>query len=1045
MLKKRESQTVGRPSGESTEATHLQCILDFVLAHAGSDNRPYLHVSILGREILGLLDSGASRTILGRSGWKYLEGLCHLNTNIKTICSVANGEKCESIGTVQLPVRLRDRVRILDVLVVPTLSHSLILGIDFWKKMEIVPNLNTGEWNFLASEDADAITINAIQAIDTLTPEQRKRLDELVDKAFEEIGDKLGCTHLVEHVIRTDSAPIKQRYYPLSPALQKIVNEELNDMLAKDIVEPSTSPWSSPIVMVKKGDGSWRFCVNYKRLNAVSVPDAYPLPYVSSILDKLRDARYLTTLDIKSAYWQIPVAKESRPCTAFTVPNRGLFQFKRMPFGLHSAPATWQRLADTVLKTDLESYVFIYLDDLIVCTSSFEEHLEVLKTVLGRLKEAGLTLNREKCVFCRPELRYLGYCVNSSGLLVDPDKIEAILRIPSPKNVKEVRQIVGLASWYRRFIPAFSTVCDPLTKLTRKNVPFQWDDTCEEALNRLKQYLVSAPILACPDFDIPFIVETDASDFGLGAVLVQRHNDEEKVICYLSRSLTKQERKYSAVEKECLAVLFAVEKLRPYIEGTKFTVVTDHYSLKWLFNINNPSGRIARWALRLQQYDFDVVHRPGKNHLVPDALSRSVPVVDVIDEDSPEIELCNDKWYMGLAQKIVEKPQDYPLWMLKDGKIYRKTKIRYHDLDENEWLLVVPKEKRQQIIRDHHDPPTCGHLGISKTTARINQQYYWPKCHIDVAKYIRKCQVCIQTKPEQRPPIGKMLSLQPTVTKPWDIISIDIVGPLPRSTSGYAYILSVLDCFTKYVLLFPIRSANATSIVKIMEDNVFLVYGAPKRIITDNGVQFKGKDFKALLLKYNVKASLISNYHPQANPVERVHRVIKTMLTSYVSENHRLWDRYLAKVAYAMRSAKHDVTGVTPNFAMFGREIYIGNDLKSHSTGDSPTNSNRQESLNILFKDIQSRLKRAYDKSRIRYNLRHRPEPFQIHQLVWRKNYSLSDATKNFTSKLAVKYTGPFRIMRIHSPYSYELADLNNKSVGIWNAKDIKAHPPDDE
>lgn len=1041
LYKKLEGETVGRLSDTSSKAT--QHILDYVLSHAGSDNRPYLSVSILGLNFLGLLDSGATRSILGEPGWKILQKYCQLESDERTLCTVANGESCESIGVVQLPIRLQDRVRMLKILVVPALSHTLILGIDFWKKMEIIPNLNTGVWQFLSGNDVTP-SVSAIQDIQSLAPGERKRLDDLVDEAFHEMGDKIGCTHLVEHIIQTNSPPIKQRYYPISPAMQKIVNEELDFMLENDIVEPSSSPWSSPIVMVQKKNGKWRFCVNYKRLNAVSTPDAYPLPYISDTIDKLRDARYMTSLDIKSAYWQIPVAEKSRPLTAFTVPNRGLFQFKRLPFGLHSAPATWQRFADKVLRADLERYVFIYLDDIIIVTSTFEKHLEVLEELFKRLKEAGLTLNREKCEFCRPELRYLGYCVNSSGLLVDPQKVEAILKIPSPKNVKEVRQIVGLASWYRRFIPSFSTLCDPLTRLTRKNVPFHWDETCEEALNNLKQHLVSAPILACPDFNLKFIVETDASDFGLGAVLLQRHNDEDKVICYLSRSLTKIERRYSTTEKELLGVLFAIEKLRPYLEGTKFTVVTDHYSLKWLFSIKDPAGRIARWALRLQQFDFDVVHRPGKDHLVPDALSRTVPIIDAIVDNTTTAQLSTDKWYTNMCKLVTENPKDYPLWMVENGKLLRKTRLRYPELERNEWLIVVPKEKRQEIIQSRHDPPTCGHLGISKTLARINQQYYWPKCHIDVSRYVRNCQVCIQTKPEQKPPIGQMLSTQPTALKPWDILSIDIVGPLPRSNSGFVYILTVLDCFSKYILLFPIRSATATNVVKNLEDNVFLVYGAPRKIVTDNGVQFKSKEFRLLMLKYKVNFAPVSNYHPQANPVERVHRVLKTMLTAYVSENQRLWDSYLAKVAYAIRSAKHDVTGVTPNFVIFGREINLNN-VEEEISNHTPiiNNRERQEALDKLFKDIRSRLKQAYDKSKIRYNLRRRHEPFRLHQIVWRKNYTLSDATKNYTSKLAPKFCGPFRIIKVHSPYSYELADMSNKPIGVWNAKDIKAHPPD--
>lgn len=1033
------------------KSAESKIILEYVFAHARNDQRPYLNVNIFGKKFLGLLDSGCTSTILGMAGWNILCDLCSLDSVEKRRCSVATGQVCESIGHVLLPIQLRDRTKIFKVLVVPSIPHQLILGIDFWSIMGIIPDLFANEWSFRSDAYPLNFEIAAIQSMDSLSEEQRRIFSEMIDEAFAKMGEKLGCTDLVELQIRTNSPPIKQRYYPLSPALQKEVNLELENMLANDIIEPSSSPWSSPIVMIKKPDGHWRFCVDYRALNKVSLPDAYPLPYISSTLDKLRDARYLTTLDIKSAYWQIKVAPESRPLTAFTVPNRGLFQFKRMPFGIHSAPAVWQRLIDRVIGVDLEQYVFVYLDDVIVCTPTFELHVKILQEILSRITKAGLTVNRDKCNFCKSELRYLGYVVNASGLLVDPQKVEAILRIPAPKNVTEVRRIIGLASWYRRFVPNFSTITAPLTALTRKNKQFVWDSDCEDALTKIKEHLVSAPVLACPNFDLPFVIQTDASDYGLGAILSQIQDGSEKVICYLSRSLNKAERSYSVTEKECLAVLFAVEKLRPYIEGTKFTVITDHYSLKWLHQIKDPVGRIARWAIRLQQYDFDVIHRPGKNHIVPDALSRAVPAVesieqvDVIDRSIADIQ---DKWYLKQFRQVSENPQRFPLWMIDNDVLYKKANPRYPELTGTPWLRVVPKEWRNDLIREHHDPPLCGHLGIFKTVGRISERYYWPKLRCDVAKYIRRCAVCLETKPEQKKPTGKMLSAQPSVERPWQLVSVDLMGPLPKSSSGYAYILSVLDCFSKFPLFFPLRTSTASTISKILEEHIFLIYGAPETIIVDNGPQLRSTVFRSLMENYQVRISYTPYYHPQANPVERVHRVIKTMLAAYVKDDHRRWDRYLPKVASAIRSSRSEVTGLTPNFVNFGREIRLsgkGRQPIQHTLGVSVKHDPGaiSEALHRVFKDVQTRLAKAYEVSKKAYNLRRRDDRFQLHQQVWRRNYVLSDASKKFTAKLAPKFVGPFKISRVLSPWTYELTDSSNRCLGTWHAKDLKAHPPD--
>ena len=306
---------------------------------------------------------------------------------------------------------LRDRVKVISVLVVPEISHSLILGTDFWVEMGIVPDLRKGEWTF--SVDPPSELHEVIISRSNLNVAQKQQLCSLIDRIFKNMDSSgIGCTNLVEHVIQTDSPPIKQRFYAISPAVQKHIDKELDDMLKQGVIERSNSPWSSPVLLIPKKDGSYRFCVDYRKLNSVTTRDAYPLPLISETLDQLRDARFLTSLDIKSAYWQIPVAESSRQYTAFTVPNRGLFQFKRLPFGLHNAPATWQRFIDDVLGYDLRPFVFVYLDDIIIVSQTFEKHLELLEEVTNRLRKAGLTLSREKCNFCRDELKYLGYVVD---------------------------------------------------------------------------------------------------------------------------------------------------------------------------------------------------------------------------------------------------------------------------------------------------------------------------------------------------------------------------------------------------------------------------------------------------------------------------------------------------------------------------------------------------------------------------------------------------------------------------------------------------------
>lgn len=1034
---------------EATSTKKLRTILDFILDHAGTDERPYLAVDIFGVKLLGLLDSGACRTILGGPGWMEIRKLgLHCMESQTKRCTVANGEDCMVDGEISLPFRLKDRIVVLQVLVVPSISQRLILGADFWIKMGIVPNLRHSEWSF-----CDSCEVLSIDTDHFLSVEQRTKLDLLLEELFSGKEEKLGCANSVEHIIRTTAEPIKQRHYPISPALLKFVNEELDKMLRDGIVERSSSPWASPIVMVPKKDKSYRFCVDYRKVNKVTERDAYPLPFVTSTLDKLRDARYLSSLDIKSAYWQVPVEEKSRPITAFVVPGRGLFQFRRMPFGLHNAPATWQRLIDRVLGIDLEPYVFVYLDDIIIIANDFQKHLEVLREVLQRLKGAGLTVSREKCQFCRSELKYLGYVVNQKGLAVDPEKVMSIIRIPTPTCVREVRTILGMASWYRRFIPDFSTIIAPMTSLLRKSQKFCWTNECTRALERIKTCLVSAPILTCPDFERSFDVQTDASNYGLGAVLTQNYPDGDRAIAYISRSLSKTERLYSTTEKECLAVVFAVEKFRPYIEGTRFRVITDHYSLKWLNNLKDPSGRLARWSVRLQQFDFEVVHRKGRDHLVPDALSRTVPDIAEVQVELEKNEVkteINDSWYRRMCKNVNERPNLYPLWRLEGDKLYKFVGKRYFNLDDtgSEWKEVVPKDIRKTVIHDHHDIPTAGHGGVTKTTYRVAEKYYWPSMKQDIAKYIQHCKICIATKPEQKSRAGHLLG-RPSVSKPWETICVDLVGPLPRTNRGYMYILSVVDYFSKFCLFFPLRTATSVNIVRIIEEHVYLLFGVPRVLVCDNGKQFISREFRNLANRYSVKLSYTALYHAQANAVERVHRVLKTMLSAYVEENHKNWDLYLPKVACAIRTARHEATGLTPYFINFGREMRLSGEAYDIPEGfencvdRTEDLHGRSKEFVKLFKDVRERLDKAFAKNKAHYDLRRRPLQFNVGQKVWRRNYAISRAVNDFSAKLAPKYLGPFIVHKKVSPWTYVLIDKTGDLRGTWHAKDLKAHPPE--
>lgn len=526
------------------------------------------------------MDSGSAVSILGKNSHKRLlkYGITMYTDELITV-TAAGGQKIMSLGYVLLPISFENNFSLIKSHVIPEIETTLILGIDFWKKFNICPKYLCKKENLYEFDPGLSEISNSLDSYlydyEDLNDTQKTVADDIVRKfkniSFAEKG--LGRTNLIKHRINTENAePIRQRYYRMSPEKQRIITEQVDEMLALDVIEPCKSPWSSPVLVVGKKDGNPRFCLDSRKLNSVTKKDAYSLPYVSEILDNLKDARYLSSIDLSKAFWQILIEETDREKTAFYVPGRGTFMFKVTPFGLTNAPATQQRLVDTLFGPEFELKVFAYLDDIIVVSKEFDEHVTLLQQVLEKLHSANLTVNLEKCQFFRNNLRYLGYVVDAQGLRTDPEKVESILNFPTPSNKKEVKRFLGTASWYRRFIPHFSTVAGPLNKLTsnKKNAPaFQWTAEADKAFLELKTKLVQAPVLACPNFNYPFDVHTDASSFGIGAMLAQTINGVEHPIAYMSRSLTKNERNYSTTEREALAVLCAIEHWRCYLESEK--------------------------------------------------------------------------------------------------------------------------------------------------------------------------------------------------------------------------------------------------------------------------------------------------------------------------------------------------------------------------------------------------------------------------------------------------------------------------------------------
>ncbi|XP_036143394.1 uncharacterized protein K02A2.6-like [Monomorium pharaonis] len=955
--------------------------------------RPHLPLRIRGRPFLALLDTGSEASFVSPQTAAILETDGFPTKPATGRVHLANGSNTRITGYMTLPVATSGPEIWHDFQIMPGLDAEILAGVDFWARLRQAIPPPPIKRAYAATPRQVAETCHG-----GLTPSEQRHLREFLDTELPLFENVRGPTDRIQHAIRIHGhPPIKQRYRPRNPAMQAIIDTEVEGMLREGVIEPSRSAWSSPIVIVKKKDGKPRFCVDFRRVNEVTEPDAYPLPQIAATLDKLRGAKYLTTLDLKSGYWQVPLDTASRPVTAFTVPGKGLFQFRVMPFGLHSAPATFQRLLDAVLGPELEPHVFVYLDDIIIVNSAFDEHIRTIQEVFRRLREARLRLNPDKCKFCVDQLTYLGHVVDREGIRTDPDKTKAIAEWEPPRNVK------------------------------------QWGTNQQEAFNDLKRTLTTAPVLACPDFSRQFVLQTDASTTGLGAVLTQNFPEGERVIAYASRTLNSAERNYSATELECLAVVWGIRRMRCYLEGYRFKVITDHQSLRWLSHIDSPTGRLGRWAFELQQYNFEIQYRKGTLNRVADALSRR--------HATHAITLPDCAWYRRTWRAVRNAPREHPDLRIEGNRL---RKHLLHTLDfrdtppETQWKECVPTKERGELLRRYHDEPTAGHLGVAKTIARIAEHYYWPGMFGEISRYVRRCRECLAHKPAQTRPAG--LLHPTTVTRPWQQVTIDLIGPLPRTTRGNTWVLTMQDRFTRWLEVRTLRRASASSVVSSLSEAIILRHGCPEKILSDNGTQLRSSLFEQLLVKSGIRHRLAPAYAPHCNPVERTNRIIKTMMAQYVRRNHRAWDEHIGEFQFAYNTARHDATGYSPAFLLYGRELR--RPTEPATKGRTPRHS-LQQRLQEAYELVRIKTARAFQHQEKYYNLRRRDWRPKIGEWVWKRDHPLSKRADAFNAKLASKFIGPLEVRRIVSPVIVDLRGSSGKWYRHIHTQDLKvADPP---
>ena len=917
----------------------------------------------------------------------------------------------------------------------------------------------------------------------------------------------LGWTDLVTHTIDTgDAPPIRQQLRRHPPAHQVEIDKQVSNLLAQKVIEPAASPWSSNVVLAKKADGSWRCCIDFRQLNDVTRKDAYPLPRTDQCFDALAGSCLFSSLDLRSGYHQCALSPVDADKTAF-VTRRGMFRFQVLPFGLCNAVATFQRLMDIVLSGLNFEVCLVYIDDVILMSTTPEQHLERLEMVLERFKQVNLKLKPSKCHLMQTEIIFLGHRISKDGIATDPAKIQLIKDWPVPINLRQLRGFLGLAGYYRRFVRGYSAIAAPLNHLMKKNQRFEWSEECQKAFDQLKEALMSPPVLVLPTEDDQFILDTDSSEESIGAVLSVVRDGHENVVAYAGRTLNKNELNYCVTRKELLAIVHFTKHFRQYLLGRQFVIRTDHAALAWLQRTPEPVGQNARWLELLGEYSFVVQHRRGVSHGNADAISRHpclkkpsctachpqddnfqcAVTTAITGDQKPDGDRSTNRdddrgqstdaeqrsseiggpviWSreelsrgqlndpdIGFIMRLRQESEDKPTWdhvsilsadakqlwhewerlILDDGVLYRRWIAVDGAADRQQ--IILPRSFRSEFIRLVHSGMTGGHLGRQKTEEQVQRRAYWPRWRSDVTWELRKCSECAQYH-WGKPP--KQTYLHPfNAGEPFEVVAVDITGRHPKSARGNEYIVTASCLFSRWAEAFPVRNHTASTVARVLVEQLFTRFGVPKRILTDLGAEFQGQLFTELCKRFEIDQVRTTAYEPRTNgQVERFHRTLNSMLGKSVQQNQRDWDDRLPYVMAAYRASRHESAKFTPNMLVFGRENRAPADLVLNSVQGE---SEQYDSIDNYVLELQSKLREAHQlaRSHLRTTAERRKETydtkvkraiFDVGQWVW---YLVPRKFVGRYPKWTKNYQGPYLVVKVVSPADY-LIQRHRKAVPI--------------
>ncbi|KAE9332380.1 hypothetical protein PR003_g14547 [Phytophthora rubi] len=839
---------------------------------------------------------------------------------------------------------------------------------------------------------------------------------------------------------------------------------EVEEYLDLGLIRPSNSPWASPVLMIRKPDGGIRFCIDYRRLNAVTVKDCYPMPLIDDILDVLGDARLFSTMDIASGYWNVPMHENSVAETAFTC-KYGLYEWLVMPFGFSNAVPAFER-------------------------KDFPSHLIRVRQDLTRFRQAGFKLKMKKCHWGRSQVAFLGHIVTPTGILPNPEKVKAVMNVQRPCDVRGIRSFLGLTSYFHRYIPGYALISAPLERLKAKEAPYFWNEDCESAFQQLKRALMKPPILVYPDMTKRFKLYVDSSRYDVGACLMQESEGHDRVVAYASKLLTGSQKNWvtkqdGVSEIECWGVVWATRKFRCYLDKREFDVFTDHQALTWVFSAGNRTGNA-----KLAREPSETV--PELEIVGPDSGgggdSDSEPELE--DDDELELEYATEPTEVetgeasatpvtpssvdvfGLDSKLFLAEQQEVTWIRALVELLQDEAVPLNPFLRRRLVLMAPKHcvVNGLLMRTVHLPANVGpagtvtvpvvplpyvntvlhfchrdllssHLGLTKTLEKVRRHAYWPGWRKDVAEYLRDCMKCGGGKGPRPWTSGRMQRMPVAdLTGPFSLLVVDAVGPLPETERGNKYILVFVDYFTRWAEAFAVGALDSITFVDAMVNGVVSRHGVPSRLLSDNGRNFTSDVAKSFYQTLGIKKLFGAAYHPQTQGlVERFNGTLIGMLRMHVDEAQTDWDVYLPRVLFAYRTAYHEALGDTPFFTLYGRDPVLPLDVGFLNLGKKWKSNEVAQYRRELYrslKDSRHLVERQLVKAQDRHEQRLRNQvevQFEVGDPVWVYQFFRAKRGEKRTKKLAFSWHGPYRVVSKvgENAYRIEIPSHPDKVVTI--------------